>query len=116
MHGYGLVKKLCDELKDFMKMHNFSSIEDFRGYVFLSIEDILSCSYKKSPAHFISNLLLSFCWPSRASLEYFTTHTDLVRRQQEAIQQRKAIKKGLQSDKDWTGDGFVKETESMVSN
>ncbi|KAK0587773.1 hypothetical protein LWI29_028714 [Acer saccharum] len=82
MHGYGLVKKLCNELKDFMKMHNFSSIEDFRG----------------------------------ASLEYFTTHTDLVRRQQEAIRQRKAVKKGLESDKDWTGDGFVKETESMVSN
>ncbi|XP_011003757.1 PREDICTED: dihydropyrimidine dehydrogenase [NADP(+)]-like [Populus euphratica] len=82
MHGYGLVKKLCEELKDFMKMHNFSSIEDFRG----------------------------------ASLEYFTTHMDLVRRQQEAMQQRKAIKKGLQSDKDWTGDGFVKEAESMVSN
>lgn len=52
----------------------------------------------------------------RASLEYFTTHTDLVHRQQEAIQQRKAVKRGLQSDKDWTGDGFVKETESMVSN
>ncbi|XP_052301751.1 dihydropyrimidine dehydrogenase (NADP(+)), chloroplastic-like isoform X2 [Populus trichocarpa] len=82
MHGYGLVKKLCEELKDFMKMHNFSSIEDFRG----------------------------------ASLEYFTTHMDLVRRQQEAMQQRKAIKTGLQSDKDWTGDGFVKESESMVSN
>ncbi|KAH9780617.1 Dihydropyrimidine dehydrogenase (NADP(+)) [Citrus sinensis] len=31
MHGYGLVKRLCEELKDFMKMHNFSSIEDFRG-------------------------------------------------------------------------------------
>ncbi|KAJ6295019.1 hypothetical protein OIU76_023000 [Salix suchowensis] len=61
MHGYGLVKKLCDELKDFMKMHNFSSIEDFRG----------------------------------TSLEYFTTHTDLVRRQQEAIQQRKAVKNGF---------------------
>ncbi|RVW52474.1 Dihydropyrimidine dehydrogenase (NADP(+)), chloroplastic [Vitis vinifera] len=82
MHGYGLVKKLCSELKDFMKMHNFSSIEDFRG----------------------------------ASLEYFTTHTDLVQRQQEAIRQRKAIRQGLQSDKDWTGDGFVKESESMVSN
>lgn len=52
----------------------------------------------------------------RTSLEYFTTHTDLVRRQEEAIRQRKAIKKGLQSDKDWTGDGFVQETESMVSN
>ncbi|XWS60825.1 hypothetical protein CRYUN_Cryun07bG0070700 [Craigia yunnanensis] len=82
MHGYGVVKKLCAELKDFMKKHNFSSIEDFRG----------------------------------ASLQYFTTHTDLVRRQREAIQERKAVKKGLQSDKDWTGDGFVKETESMVSN
>jgi len=31
MHGYGLVKKLCSELKDFMRMHNFSTIEDFRG-------------------------------------------------------------------------------------
>lgn len=82
MHGYPLVKKLCSELQDFMKMHNFSTIEDFRG----------------------------------ASLDYFTTHTDLVKRQKEAIQQRKAIRKGLQSDKDWTGDGFVKETESMVSN
>ncbi|KGN64192.1 dihydropyrimidine dehydrogenase (NADP(+)), chloroplastic [Cucumis sativus] len=82
MHGYGVVKKLCAELQDFMKLHNFSSIEDFRG----------------------------------ASLPYFTTHTDLVRRQREAIEQRKAVKKGLQSDKDWTGDGFVKETESMVSN
>lgn len=52
----------------------------------------------------------------RASLEYFTTHTDLVQRQQEAIRQRKAIRQGLQSDKDWTGDGFVRESESMVSN
>ncbi|KAF3331563.1 dihydropyrimidine dehydrogenase [Carex littledalei] len=82
MHGYPLVKKLSDELKDFMRKHNFSSIEDFRG----------------------------------ASLPYFTTHTDLVKRQQEAIKQRKAIKQGLQSDRDWTGDGFVKESESMVSN
>lgn len=35
MHGYGVVKKLCDELKEFMRKHNFSSIEDFRGYVVL---------------------------------------------------------------------------------
>ncbi|KAG0489150.1 hypothetical protein HPP92_007800 [Vanilla planifolia] len=82
MHGYGLVKKLCEDLKEFMRKHNFSTIEEFRG----------------------------------ASLPYFTTHTDLVRRQQEAIKQRKAVRLGLQSDKDWTGDGFVKETESMVSN
>ncbi|MCD7452958.1 hypothetical protein HAX54_018927 [Datura stramonium] len=31
MHGYGLVKTLCSELQDFMRKHNFSSIEDFRG-------------------------------------------------------------------------------------
>ncbi|KAL5995553.1 hypothetical protein ACLOJK_025616 [Asimina triloba] len=79
MQGYGVVKKLCEELKDFMRKHSFNSIEEFRGH----------------------------------SLQYFTTHTDLVQRQQEAIRQRKAIKKGLQSDRDWTGDGFVKESESM---
>ena len=35
MHGYGLVKQLCAELQDFMRKHNFSSIEDFRGYATL---------------------------------------------------------------------------------
>lgn len=34
MHGYGLVKKLCADLKEFMRKHNFTSIEDFRGYDF----------------------------------------------------------------------------------
>lgn len=62
------------------------------------------------------DLDLNYFFFPRASLEYFTTHTDLVQRQQEAIRQRKAIRQGLQSDKDWTGDGFVKESESMVSN
>lgn len=36
MHGYGLVKKLCSELQEFMKKHDFSSIEDFRGYELFS--------------------------------------------------------------------------------
>jgi dihydroorotate dehydrogenase len=40
MHGYPLVKKLCDELKDFMRKHNFSSIEDFRGYDFCHVSEI----------------------------------------------------------------------------
>lgn len=38
MHGYGLVKQLCTELKDFMKTHNFSKVEDFRGYKKLIVE------------------------------------------------------------------------------
>jgi dihydropyrimidine dehydrogenase (NADP+) len=124
MHGYGLVKKLSLELKDFMKKHNFTSIEDFRGYSFRTY--IISKFHLQTIKKHVDSLSLSplFIYflikflnkKHRASLQYFTTHTDLVKRQQEAIRQRKAIKKGLQSDKDWTGDGFVKESESMVSN
>mmetsp|Transcript_32670 Transcript_32670/g.80512 ORF Transcript_32670/g.80512 Transcript_32670/m.80512 type:complete len:449 (-) Transcript_32670:346-1692(-) len=50
------------------------------------------------------------------SLGCFTTHSDLVVRQREAIEKKRAAKVGLASDDKWTGDGFVAETESMVSN
>ncbi len=50
------------------------------------------------------------------SLEYFTTHTELVRMQREAIAAKRAQKVGLSKDDEWSGDGFVKESESMVSN
>ena len=50
------------------------------------------------------------------SLPYFTTHTDLVNKQREAIEKKKKAKVGIESDDKWTGDGFVEETESMVSN
>lgn len=50
------------------------------------------------------------------SLSYFTTHTELVRMQREAIAAKRAKKVGLAKDDQWTGDGFVKESESMVSN
>jgi dihydropyrimidine dehydrogenase (NADP+) len=49
------------------------------------------------------------------ALPYFTTHSDLVRRQREAVAKRKA-RTGLASDADWSGDRFVAETASMVSN
>ena len=49
------------------------------------------------------------------ALPYFTTHKHLVELQAKAIEEKKA-KKGLNSDKDWSGDGFVKEAESMVAN
>ena len=51
-----------------------------------------------------------------ASLPYFTTHSHLYEMQTEAIQQRRKQRSGLADDAAWTGDGFVKETESMVSN
>ncbi|KAF8069634.1 PYD1 [Scenedesmus sp. PABB004] len=51
-----------------------------------------------------------------AALPYFTTHGDLVARQRAAVAERKAAKVGLANDTAWTGDGFVAEAESMVSN
>lgn len=51
-----------------------------------------------------------------AALPYFTTHGDLVARQREAVAARKAAKVGLDNDQAWTGDGFVEEAASMVSN
>lgn len=51
-----------------------------------------------------------------AALPYFTTHGDLVARQKAAVAERKAAKVGLANDTAWTGDGFVAEAESMVSN
>ena len=118
MHGYGLVKKLCAELKDFMKKHNFTSIEDFRGYGLKTdlVSNNLITNMEERHADFFLLLFLFLDENHRVSLQYFTTHTDLVQRQQEAIRQRKATRKGLQSDRDWTGDGFVTESESMVSN
>jgi dihydropyrimidine dehydrogenase (NADP+) len=50
-----------------------------------------------------------------SSLPYFTTHKALYEMQQEAIAQKKA-RKGLKDDAEWTGEGFVRETETMVSN
>jgi dihydropyrimidine dehydrogenase (NADP+) len=51
-----------------------------------------------------------------AALPYFTTHADLVVRQRSALEQRKAARVGLDNDTAWTGDGFVAEADSMVSN
>ncbi|KDD75314.1 dihydroorotate dehydrogenase [Helicosporidium sp. ATCC 50920] len=51
-----------------------------------------------------------------AALPYLTTHTELVRLQAEALRERKAARKGLAKDDDWSGDGFVKEAHSMVAN
>ncbi|KAK9785261.1 hypothetical protein WJX73_003853 [Symbiochloris irregularis] len=51
-----------------------------------------------------------------ATLPYFTTHTELVRMQREAIDAKKRKRSGLAKDDEWSGDGFVKEAESMVAN
>jgi len=51
-----------------------------------------------------------------ASLPYMTTHTELVRMQREAIERKRKERVGLSNDKDWSGDDFVKQSESMVAN
>lgn len=47
------------------------------------------------------------------SLEYFTTHTELVRLQREAKASERARVRG---DGDWTGDEFVRQSDSLVSS
>jgi len=51
------------------------------------------------------------------SLPYFTTHSDLVKRQAEARAAKKAEadkKKMIQGDEEWTGDDFVDQSEALA--
>jgi len=48
------------------------------------------------------------------SLDYFTTHADLVRRQTERkAAQKSAPKKVVKSDGEWSGDEFVKQSDAL---
>jgi len=46
-----------------------------------------------------------------SSLEYFTTHADLVERQRAA-----KVKKVLERDSDWKGDEFVEQSDKLVTS
>src|SRR5262249_5388421 len=52
------------------------------------------------------------------SLQYFTTHYDLVRRQSESRKTAKAAAKTdgqpLKADHEWRGDDFVKQTDALA--
>src|SRR3954469_11293759 len=50
------------------------------------------------------------------SLQYFTTHAELVRLQAEAKERAAKAKAGVAKDTDWKGDEFVKQTESLSRN
>ena len=58
-------------VQEFMKSHEFNSIEDFRG----------------------------------KSLPFFTTHTELVRMQRDAVDAKRRQRVGLANDAEWSGDG-----------
>lgn len=75
IHGYAMVKHLCEGLSAFMDKHGFKGIEDFRGH----------------------------------SLQYFTTHADLVARQARA-------KGEVTKDANWCGEKFVEQSKKLVSN
>jgi dihydropyrimidine dehydrogenase (NADP+)/dihydropyrimidine dehydrogenase (NAD+) subunit PreA len=52
-----------------------------------------------------------------ASLPYFSTHADLVRRQAEAKAAAKARREGMvEKDTQWEGDTFVEQSDRLVSN
>ncbi|MGI8965776.1 MAG: NAD-dependent dihydropyrimidine dehydrogenase subunit PreA, partial [Limisphaerales bacterium] len=53
------------------------------------------------------------------SLDYFTTHADLVKRQSERKAAQKAAaaapqKKVVQADGEWSGDDFVKQSDALA--
>jgi len=49
------------------------------------------------------------------SLQYFTTHADLVKRQAEAKAAAKAKAKGMVTkDSDWQGDSFTKQSDALA--
>jgi dihydropyrimidine dehydrogenase (NADP+)/dihydropyrimidine dehydrogenase (NAD+) subunit PreA len=50
------------------------------------------------------------------SLQYFTTHYDLVHRQAEARQAAKAAAKdkAIRADNEWKGDDFVQQTDALA--
>eukprot|EP01024_Parvocaulis_polyphysoides_P050436 TRINITY_DN4909_c0_g2_i4.p1 TRINITY_DN4909_c0_g2~~TRINITY_DN4909_c0_g2_i4.p1 ORF type:complete len:440 (+),score=48.62 TRINITY_DN4909_c0_g2_i4:46-1365(+) len=50
------------------------------------------------------------------SLQYFTTHSDLVQRQKVAIEERRKAANGVANDADWSGEEFVKNADSLVAN
>ena len=75
--GYDMVKKMNDDLLNFMAKHKFETISDFKGH----------------------------------SLQYFTTHADLVKRQAEAKAAAKA--NVVKKDDNWKGDEFVKQTDAL---
>ena len=51
------------------------------------------------------------------SLQYFTTHTDLVQRQKDAKAEKKAASAGMVTkDTAWEGDKFVEQSDKLVSN
>ncbi len=82
-YGYGMVKRMGDELLGFMEKHKFETIDQFRGH----------------------------------SLQYFTTHADLVKRQAEAKAMAKAKVTGMVTkDNEWQGDNFVKQSDALARN
>ena len=51
------------------------------------------------------------------SLQYFTTHFDLVKRQAEAKAIAAAKAKGMVTkDNEWQGDNFVKQSDALARN
>ena len=81
--GDKLVKKMSDQLLNFMIRHGFETIDDFKGH----------------------------------SLQYFTTHADLVRRQAERKAAQKAAagpKKIVTADGEWRGASFVQQSDALA--
>ena len=100
LHGYPLIKKLCGGLQVscaelFVKRWSPYQLP----LTVLAMQAFMRDHDFKSIEEFRGH-----------SLPYFTTHTELVRMQREAIAAKKK-RVGLENDADWSGDGFVQQSD-----
>lgn len=138
LYGYPLIKKLCGGLQVRQQGKRAAggaccisrcrhahvdaaapcpSLHSFLAPSPLLIHPLLLSCPAPSPQAFMQQHDFASVEQFRgASLPYFTTHHELVRMQREAVEAKKKARVGLAKDDEWSGDGFVEEAESMVSN
>lgn len=98
-HGYGLVKKMSDELLAFMEKHDFETIDDFKGNAlpyFTTHADLVerqAAEKAKAKAERAAAL------KSKAAEAAGAAGAD-----------------GITQDDKWDGDDFVKQTDDLVGN
>jgi dihydropyrimidine dehydrogenase (NADP+)/dihydropyrimidine dehydrogenase (NAD+) subunit PreA len=84
--GYGMIKRMCDELSAFMDEHQFKSISEFKGH---------SLQFFKTHAE-----LVEIQAAARA-------------RKKAEFEARKSSKKMVLEDAQWSGDDFVEQSDAL---
>jgi len=88
--GYGMIKRMCDELSSFMDQHNFNSIDDFKGH---------SLQFFKTHAELVE---IQAAERAKKKAEF------------EAKKAAQVDGKMVLEDAQWSGDDFVKQSDALA--